>query len=1701
MLKQFKLNGTHSPWLKWIGIAAVVALALGGQAESAAGPTNVSGNISANTTWTTMQSPYVVTGDVRVLPGVTLTIQPGVEVRFSYTDGANLGNYPTKTELIVEGRLNAVGTATQGITFTSNRSGPNGADWGEIALHSSDNALSWVTIRYATYGIRLYGTSGSPIANNQISSVTLQHCGVEALASGTPPCAGGGASAVGGAIYGEYVNNSRFANVTINYCERGIWLANSDSNQIETCDIQNTQQSAIRLSGDSNQNSVNANTIAHIASYGIECWASSVTPGNDNFVYGNTIYDTWDSGVVFNWQDGGTLQNNTIHHTAIDQDGRACNGGGEPLTLLAGVWISATVDTDIVGNTIYENGHATYGVNASGIYLAGDATANVIRNNDIHDNLGNGITVIGDGTVSNTLSANETYNNRGLGIDLGNDGVTPNDAGDGDTGPNQRLNFPIIDLVIYQGMGTYLIHGRSVPNATVELFETDLDTTWHGEGKTFVANAVADGTGHWSMNAFISGGGMLGSTTATDVALNTSEFSTNTVVAGEVWVNDDWRYNRFGDVVDGKIFGVTAFGTIQDGVNAVAVNGTVHIMMGVYREQVVIEKPGLTLDGAGRNLVFLRANGISDYPDVWAGGVNTFGIILNQDRQEAGKPLDITIRGLTIQKADAGIYMPRYSENTLIENCGIQQCLFGVLIERDAISTTINSNIFRNNEYSIAVGVHYTDAYTYTHAYQLKITNNSIMDGSHQIDLQGEMAGILIWEADCAAPSSDILIENNEIRDQSLGIYLAGVHDVTIRENLIVDIPYRVTESNFVENGYGIYLYGWAGNSACPDDGARTTAVDVLTNTIESCYKGLVIRGADDVWVQGNSIQGCASDGVEINGSINEQARWLAAPTTPFYSRALTLHGNSICGNGGYQLNNGQPVPDTEIVAAQCNWWGTNTPISGVHINNAANVNYTPWITMSLIADPDAVSSTGTAPAVLYAIYACNGYRIPDGHQVYWQTSLGTLWPNISMTDGGQAEARLTSNVEGTAIVTATDACGQVLTVTVPAIAYTPDFSITEHNTTVQANSDETLRIIEYAGQTDTDVFTLTFPFRFDFNVSLPPGTQVGSGSIEMMTPSLTCPLQITVSGDRSREVPLGSGKWVTYRAHWIVDIDQGCSSIPDRDIWITGTKELGWTFLMVYRPDGDYIMTTTVTTTMTIHGMVGNSWVVTNPACATRYPIGAYFLSELDQWICRSTAVTKVPTLSWVLERYPGSPMSQRGVVNTTLTNPFVAWVHDDSSCNNGIANVPIEWEIISVPPGATGYGVNAHHYYTDKTGRALAYLTLGDKRGQYVLRARSPQARGEVIYSAYASEEGCTVTLVSYGIDDTWVSTVDDSNHYATEYLRMGEGSEHIGLRFRAPNIPQGSKIQSAVLRFSPYGWTTANITMTIYADNTDYSAPFLATNELVPYRPRTSASVLWPITCQEWKGWVRIVSPNIAPVIQEIVDRPGWVYHNALSILLITGDQNIGRGLRTVLSYEGAVARESPLDAPELEICYIPPWAITPEPTATPTSSPTRTPTTTPTVTATPTVPTMDTATPTATGTPPTATPTATDAPTSTPTLTPLPVGQIRGVVWEDRNEDGEMSLGEPPLSRVQIILRDRFNQALTSVHTGADGVYVFSNLMPNIYVVEEVDPPGYYSTTANLVQVEIVGDDVQVVNFGDKSLALERIRRHYLPMLIK
>jgi parallel beta-helix repeat protein len=123
-------------------------------------PALTSGRISENTTWTLPNSPYVISSDVIVDSGITLTIESGVAIRFD-------GNY----SIIVNGTLHARGMADVPIIFTSNRPRPSAGDWNAIRFMGAPNESLLIKnsiISYAKTGILIQSLGNATIENSKI---------------------------------------------------------------------------------------------------------------------------------------------------------------------------------------------------------------------------------------------------------------------------------------------------------------------------------------------------------------------------------------------------------------------------------------------------------------------------------------------------------------------------------------------------------------------------------------------------------------------------------------------------------------------------------------------------------------------------------------------------------------------------------------------------------------------------------------------------------------------------------------------------------------------------------------------------------------------------------------------------------------------------------------------------------------------------------------------------------------------------------------------------------------------------------------------------------------------------------------------------------------------------------------------------------------------------------------------------------------------------------------------------------------------------------------------------------------------------------------------------------------------------------------------------------------------------------------------
>jgi hypothetical protein len=235
-----------------------LALALLGLSSSASASTPVSGTIATNTTWTLSGSPYVLTGDVLVKAGATLTIEPGVVVKLNQAS----------RQLTIQGQLYAVGTPDQRIVFTSIKDDRFGGDTG------GDGPTVGAPGQW--YALRLAGPAS-----------TLSH--VDVYFGGW-----GSSNTAYGAITITSAANHVISNAFINSSQRSGIYSNNGSSTVSHSTL---SQNAIGVSLMNSAMQVSDSSISSNATFGVTITSTVAYVGSAPTLTNNTIAYNGQYGV------------------------------------------------------------------------------------------------------------------------------------------------------------------------------------------------------------------------------------------------------------------------------------------------------------------------------------------------------------------------------------------------------------------------------------------------------------------------------------------------------------------------------------------------------------------------------------------------------------------------------------------------------------------------------------------------------------------------------------------------------------------------------------------------------------------------------------------------------------------------------------------------------------------------------------------------------------------------------------------------------------------------------------------------------------------------------------------------------------------------------------------------------------------------------------------------------------------------------------------------------------------------------------------------------------------------------------------------------------------------------------------------------------------------------------------------------------
>jgi len=289
-------------------------------------------------------------------------------------------------------------------------------------------------------------------------------------------------------------------------------------------------------------NIIERNVISSNSEFGILFWNNA----HNNSVIGNFIgTDYTGTKVLGNWRGIGFWHNcyDNIIGGPSKNERNIISANRE-----AGIQMGDQIyGNQIIGNYIGTDisGQPTLGNGTTGIGIFYNSTNNIIggaeknSGNLIAGNNGPGIRMT-DNDPPNyppctgiRISRNMIYSNNGLGIDINMDYVTPNDLGDGDTGPNNLMNYPVLnDAKVTQGKlkikGT--INTQNPETVTIEFFANPVpypggDPSGYGEGAIYLGSDWPNPQGKINATLPTVATGTLITATATDANGNTSEFS------------------------------------------------------------------------------------------------------------------------------------------------------------------------------------------------------------------------------------------------------------------------------------------------------------------------------------------------------------------------------------------------------------------------------------------------------------------------------------------------------------------------------------------------------------------------------------------------------------------------------------------------------------------------------------------------------------------------------------------------------------------------------------------------------------------------------------------------------------------------------------------------------------------------------------------------------------------------------------------------------------------------------------------------------------------------------------------------------------------------------------------------------------------------------------------------------------------------
>ncbi|MGQ0849766.1 MAG: PKD domain-containing protein [Actinomycetota bacterium] len=175
--------------------------------------------------------------------------------------------------------------------------------------------------------------------------------------------------------------------------------------------------------------------------------------------------------------------------------------------------------------------------------------------------------------------------------------------------------------------------------------------------------------------------------------------------------------------------------------------------------------------------------------------------------------------------------------------------------------------------------------------------------------------------------------------------------------------------------------------------------------------------------------------------------------------------------------------------------------------------------------------------------------------------------------------------------------------------------------------------------------------------------------------------------------------------------------------------------------------------------------------------------------------------------------------------------------------------------------------------------------------------------VLSLAATAAPATIEVpVAVGVDDAEESSSGVVTRGSNDLELVFDATDQtVGIRFVGVNIPVGATVTAAWIQFTAFKTGSASTSLTVKAQAAD-SAPAFATAAFdISSRAGGSVAVNWDPAPWDTEGaqGPNERTPDLAPVVQQVISRPGWASGNAIAFIVT------GTGLRSAVSFNNVLA----------------------------------------------------------------------------------------------------------------------------------------------------------------------------------------------------